>query len=159
MSDKKYDKMSDYIESLFNVFLTVNKKAEIQQDKRLKMIALVIFNYIRKMAKDNRVTLTHWKEPASINLIPIFEYISFNNIELLNKKFTLKISDAPIFEKSQSINQFYKTIETLNLPNSFFEFSRNLYQKHHDTFPVFNDVTIHLFVNNSSIIACIGLLN
>ena len=84
MSDKKYDKMNDYIESLFNVFLTVNKKAEIQQDRRLKMISLVIFNYIRKMAKDNSVTLTHWKEPESINLIPIFEYISFNNIELLD---------------------------------------------------------------------------
>ena len=52
MSDKKYDKMNDYIESLFNVFLTVNKKAEIQQDRRLKMISLVIFNYIRKMAKE-----------------------------------------------------------------------------------------------------------
>ena len=34
------------------------------------------------MAKDNNVTLTDVKEPESINLIPIFEYISFNNIEL-----------------------------------------------------------------------------
>lgn len=84
MSDKKYDKMNDYIESLFNVFLTVNKKAEAQKDRRLKMIALVIFNYIRKMAKDYNVTLTDLKEPESINLIPIFEYISFNNIELID---------------------------------------------------------------------------
>ena len=86
MSDniKKYDKMNDYIESLFNVFQVVNKKAELQKDRRLKMIALGIFNYIRKTAKDNNFSLTDLKEPASINLIPIFEYISFNNIELLD---------------------------------------------------------------------------
>ena len=47
MSDKKYDKMNDYIESLFNVFQVINKKAEIQKDKRLKFIALGIYNYIR----------------------------------------------------------------------------------------------------------------
>ena len=32
MSDKKYDKMNDYIESLFNVFQVINRKAEIQKD-------------------------------------------------------------------------------------------------------------------------------
>jgi hypothetical protein len=84
MSDKKYDKMNDYIESLFNVFQLVNRKAETQKDRRLKMISLVIFNYIRKMAKDNDIGLTHLKEPVNINLIPIFEYISFNNIELFD---------------------------------------------------------------------------
>jgi hypothetical protein len=41
-----YDKMPDYVETLFNVFNLINTKAEKQQDKRLKMIALVIFNYI-----------------------------------------------------------------------------------------------------------------
>ena len=76
--------MNDYIESLFNVFQIVNKKAEVQKDRRLKMIALVIFNYIRKTAKDNNFSLVDIKEPENINLIPIFEYISFNNIELLD---------------------------------------------------------------------------
>ena len=84
MSDKKYDKMNDYIESLFNVFQVINKKAEIQKDKRLKFIALGIYNYIRKTAKDNNFSLTDIKDPVYINLIPIFDYISFNNIELLD---------------------------------------------------------------------------
>ena len=55
-----YDKMPDYVETMFNVFQLVNRKAEKQQDKRLKKL----------------------NEPDSINLIPVFEYISHNNIEL-----------------------------------------------------------------------------
>lgn len=79
-----YDKMPEFIESVFSVFQMVNKKAETQQDKRLKMIALVIFNYVRKMASDFKVNLKtlETKELDSINLIPIFEYIAYNNIEL-----------------------------------------------------------------------------
>lgn len=84
MSDKKYDKMNDYIESLFNVFQAINRKAEMQKDRRLKLIALSIYNYIKKTATDNNFSLVDIKEPVSINLIPIFEYISFNNIELLD---------------------------------------------------------------------------
>ena len=81
MSENKanvYDRMSDYIESLFNVFQLVNKKAERQADRRLKMICLVIFNYVRKMAKDFNVDLSNISQPESINLIPVFEYISHN---------------------------------------------------------------------------------
>ena len=47
MSEQKrnnYDKMEDYIKSVFDVFKIVNKKAENQKDKRLKLISLVIFN-------------------------------------------------------------------------------------------------------------------
>jgi UV DNA damage repair endonuclease len=82
MSEKTYDRMPDYIETLFNVFQLVNKKAERNQDKRFKMIGLMIYNYIRKLAKDNEVDLKDIKEAETINLIPVFEYISYNNIEL-----------------------------------------------------------------------------
>ena len=78
----RYDKMEDYILSVFNVFQLVNRKAEQQQDRKMKMIALVIFNYVRYMAKENNVDLNSVKEQHSINLIPIFEYVSVNNIEL-----------------------------------------------------------------------------
>jgi hypothetical protein len=79
-----YDKMPEYIESVFNVFQSVNKKGEHLRDQRLKMIGLVIFNYVRKLAKDHGIDLKQFKEPESINLIPVFEYISFNNIELFD---------------------------------------------------------------------------
>jgi hypothetical protein len=73
--DSSYDKMANYIESIFNVFQLVNRKANNQKDKRLKMISLMIYNYVRKIAKDNDVDLKEFKEPESINLIPVFEYI------------------------------------------------------------------------------------
>ena len=76
VNSKIFDKMSEFIEAIFNVFNFVNKKAEDQKDKRLKMIALTIFNYVRKMAKDNDVNLKEINSKDFINLIPVFEYIS-----------------------------------------------------------------------------------
>ena len=80
----RYDKMQDYIASVFNVFQMVNRKAEQQQDKRLKVIGLTIYNYVRYMAKEYEVDLKEVVEPQSINLIPIFEYIAANDVELLD---------------------------------------------------------------------------
>lgn len=79
---KIYDKMTDYIASIYSVFQLINNKAEAQSDKRMKMIALVVFNYVRKLAKDHNVNLRELAEPETINLIPVFEYITYNNIEL-----------------------------------------------------------------------------
>ncbi len=81
-----YDKMPEFIESVLNVFYLVNKRAETKKDQRLHMISLVILNYIRKMASDFKVNLKELelKELETINLIPIFEYISYNNIELFD---------------------------------------------------------------------------
>lgn len=78
----RYDKMEDYVTSIFNVFQMVNKKAEQQQDKRMKMIGLCIFNYARFMSKEYEIDLKIISEPESINLIPVFEYVAANNIEL-----------------------------------------------------------------------------
>lgn len=78
----RYDKMDDYVVAVFNVFQLVNRKAERQQDKRMKMIGLSIYNYARFMAKEYNVDLRNVVEPESINLIPVFEYVAANNIEL-----------------------------------------------------------------------------
>ena len=80
----RYDKMEEYITSVFNVFQMVNRKAEQQQDKRLKMIGLTVYNYVRYMSKEYDVDLKDIKEPDSINLIPVFEYVAANNIELID---------------------------------------------------------------------------
>ena len=76
-----YDKMPDYIESLYNVFQSVKSKTK-SNDQRLQMISLIIFNYVRQLAKEYGIDLKTLAEPESINLIPVFEYISYNNIEL-----------------------------------------------------------------------------
>jgi hypothetical protein len=85
--EKHYDKMEDFIESIFNVFKLINTKSEQKKDKRLKAIALVIFNYLIKTAQDHQIDIKKLREKddpttKEINLIPFFEYISYNNIEL-----------------------------------------------------------------------------
>lgn len=77
-----YDKMPDYIASIYHVFQLINNKAEVQNDRRMKMIGLIVFNYVRKLANDHSINLRALEKPDAINLIPVFEYISHNNIEL-----------------------------------------------------------------------------
>jgi hypothetical protein len=48
----------------------------------MKMIGLAIYNYVRFMAREYNVDLKNVVEPESINLIPVFEYVAANNIEL-----------------------------------------------------------------------------
>lgn len=95
----RYDKMEDYIESIFNVFQLVNRKSNQQDDKRMKMIGLVIYNYVRFMAKEYNVDLKNLSEPQSINLIPVFEYIAANNIELYDFQ-TININELDVTKKS-----------------------------------------------------------
>ena len=103
----RYDKMEDYIESIFNVFQLVNRKAEQQQDKRMKIVALVIFNYVRFMANEHNVDLKNLVEPESINLIPVFEYVAANNIELYDFK-TINMNDLDVTKK-EDLERFVLT--------------------------------------------------
>lgn len=106
-NSKTFDKISEFIEAVFNVFNFVNKKAEDQKDKRLKMIALTIFNYVRKMAKDNDINLKDINSQDFINLIPVFEYISYNNIELYDFS-KIDIADVDV-TKSSDLERFVLT--------------------------------------------------
>jgi len=116
-SNEKYDKITDYVISIFNVFQLVNRKATTQNDKRLKMISLVIYNYVRKMAIDNHVDLKTIEETKTINLIPIFEYISFNNIELYDFS-KMDVSDLDT-SKNEDLERFVLThVYYITQPNS-----------------------------------------
>jgi hypothetical protein len=94
----RYDKIEDYVSSIFNVFQLVNRKAEQQQDKRMKMIALVIYNYVRFMGKEYDVDLKTIQYTETINLIPIFEYVAANDVELYDFK-TIQMTDVDITKK------------------------------------------------------------
>ena len=104
---KVYDKMPDYIASIYNVFQLINGKAEKQSDKRMKMVALMVFNYVRKLAKDYDVNLRDLVEPAAINLIPVFEYISHNNIELYDFS-KISVTDVDV-SKTSDLERFILT--------------------------------------------------
>ena len=102
-----YDKMQEYVESLFNVFTMINEKESIRKDKRFQIITLVIFNYVRKMAKDNDVSLGAIEIKKPINLMPIFEYISHNNIELYDFN-NIELSDVDV-TKNEDLERYVLT--------------------------------------------------
>jgi len=89
----RYDKMDEYIASMFNVFQMVNAKAERQRDQRLKMVGLMIYNYVRHLAKKHEVDLKSIPQQESINLIPVFEYVAYNDIELYDFS-AINVSDV-----------------------------------------------------------------
>lgn len=98
MESNRYDKMEDYISSLFNVFLMAKTKAEQKKDRRFQMISLVIYNYVSYMAKQYNISLKDISTQETINLIPVFEYISMNDVELYD--FTkINANDVDITKK------------------------------------------------------------
>ena len=100
-----YDKMNDFIETVYNVFTSVNTKADLKRDKRLKYIAVLILGYVTKLAKEHAVDLREFKnEPDTINLIPFFEYVNFKEINLLEFD-KIKFEDIDV-TKSEDIERF-----------------------------------------------------
>jgi len=99
-----YDKMEDFIETIYKVFNSVNVKADLKRDKRLKYIAVLILGYVTKLAKDYSVSLKEIEEPDSINLIPFFEYVNFKEIKLLEFD-KVEMEDIDV-TKSEDIERF-----------------------------------------------------
>jgi len=100
----RYDKMDDYVTSMFSIFKMVNNKAEKQQDKRLKMIALTMYNYVRFMSKEHNIDLQSINNLESINLIPVFEYVAANNIEFYDFS-NININDLDV-TKREDLERF-----------------------------------------------------
>lgn len=99
-----YDKMNDFIETVFHVFNIINNKADENKDKRQKFIALLILGYVSNLAKLHNVNLKQVQNSPSINLIPFFEYINFKNIELFDFD-KIKIEDVDT-SKSEDVERF-----------------------------------------------------
>jgi hypothetical protein len=114
-----YDKMPEYIESVFTIFKNIHKKGEQQKDRRLQIISLTIYNYVSYLAKTNNISLKEIKdpEPEMINMIPIFEYITYNNIELYDF-LKIELKDVDITKK-EDLERFVLThIYYITQPNS-----------------------------------------
>jgi hypothetical protein len=79
-----YDKMKEFVTSLCDVSQMINKKGHQQKDQKLILISLLISNYVVKIGKDYSINLIEIKNNETTNLIPIFEYINYNNIQLLD---------------------------------------------------------------------------
>lgn len=92
---KKYDKITEYANSLFNIYKIISKKSEINSDNRLRAISLIIYKYVLKIAIDNKLDLSIVEDSETINLIPFFEYVAFNNIEFYDFN-NIQITDVDI---------------------------------------------------------------
>ena len=107
MSLNTYDKMSEYIDSILNIFNIIFKKSNEIKDHKLKMISLTLYNYILFMSKKYDVKIKDNVEVESINMIPVFEYISHNNIELYDFS-KIKMDDVDV-NKKEDLERFVLT--------------------------------------------------
>jgi len=102
-----FDKMQEYIQTIFNVFYIVNTKSDQKGDKKSKYIALIIYNYMVKMAKDNNIDLRELTVEPTVNLSVFFEYVNFHNIQLYDfNKIDLESVDIT---KREDIERFVLT--------------------------------------------------
>ena len=59
---------------------------------------IILINYLKYMAYKYNVQLNELKETENINLIPVFEYISINNIELYDFS-NINLCDVDVSKK------------------------------------------------------------
>jgi hypothetical protein len=104
---KTFYKMKEYIESIFNVFHIVNNKSDQRGDRKFKYIALIIYNYMVKTAKDNEIDLRELNVNTQVDLSVIFDYINFNEIQLYD--FSKIEMDSVDITKREDIERFVLT--------------------------------------------------
>jgi hypothetical protein len=115
---EEYDKMYEYICAVFDIFKIIHKKSVQQVDNKLKMISLTIYNYILFLSKKHNIDLKNIEQKEIINIIPIFEYISYNNIQLYDFS-KIKIEDVDVNRK-EDLERFVLThIYYITQSNSF----------------------------------------
>jgi len=110
-------KSREYTHSLFQVFLTFKYMAFNNNDNKMKMMAVILYKYIRAVAHLCSIDLREYENMPSekVELMPIFEYIRNNNIQLLTKEQlndpNLKFNEnSPVdFERFVLSNIYYIT--------------------------------------------------
>lgn len=102
-----FNQMKEYVEALFNIFNFVNAKSDEKGDRKTKYIALIIYNYVIKTAKDNEIDLRELSPTQTIDLSVIFDYINFNKIELYDFK-TIEVESVDV-TKREDIERFVLT--------------------------------------------------
>ena len=103
-----YDKMTEFVETLFDVFKMVNKLVVEKKETKYKFIAAIIYNYIVKTAKTHNINTSSFALgntcKTQINLIPFFEYVTHNNIEFYDFQ-NIDLTDVDT-SKNEDIERF-----------------------------------------------------
>ena len=74
--------MFDYIETIFCIYNVINLNSDKKRDSNLKAFAIILYNYVTELARNNKVDLTQIKKPSEIQMAPLYEYIKTKNIEI-----------------------------------------------------------------------------
>jgi hypothetical protein len=105
-----YDNMKEYAVALHNVFKLINKRARDTSNNKMGQISIMIYNYYVKIVTDNKFVFAEIERTdvlTDVNLMPIFEYISHNNVELYDFS-TIDLADVDA-SKNEDIERFVLT--------------------------------------------------
>jgi hypothetical protein len=79
-------KSKEYLESIKSISNMLFNKAKDTNDKKLHFISLMIFNYLKGELRDLKIDYSSIELQDCINLVPLYEYMAINNIELYDLK-------------------------------------------------------------------------
>ena len=54
--------MFDYIETIFCIYNVINLNSDKKRDSNLKAFAIILYNYVTELARNNKVDLTQIKK-------------------------------------------------------------------------------------------------
>tara|TARA_B110000971_G_scaffold106207_1_gene108885 strand:+ start:1621 stop:1971 length:351 start_codon:yes stop_codon:yes gene_type:complete len=96
-----YPEIEEYVTAIYNVYIIVNRKAQIIKNDKLAHISRMILNYYLESANNNGLMISNVPEvdDDDINLMPIFRYIAHYEIELYELS-NMKDSDLDIENKA-----------------------------------------------------------
>jgi hypothetical protein len=103
----EFEKIKEYVQALFSIFYILNNNSDKTGDRKSKYIALVIYNYMVKTAKDNNVDLREIVAQPNVDLSIIFDYICFYKIQLYD--FSKIELDSVDITKREDIERFVLT--------------------------------------------------
>ncbi len=89
----RYDNMPGYIRSVWNVYQSL--AATRSPTPKGTLLARLVANYARQMARDYDVDISNVPRVARPNLIPVFEYVAANNIALIDFA-TVRLDDVDV---------------------------------------------------------------
>ena len=102
-----YEHMPAYISTLYGVFKNIHNKSNEKGDRKLKLISVLIFNYVNHLAKTNNVDLKNVGDNYTINMKYFFEYVNHNNIQLYDFN-NINDNDVDI-SKKEDLERFVLT--------------------------------------------------
>ena len=102
-----YEKSKDYVESIFNFMDSLYHKSIKLNDAKLMQICKLIYNYLIQCCFESKISMKDLKKDETISMKPVYEYITDNNIKLLDLN-NIKLDEVDI-KNPEDIERFVLT--------------------------------------------------